>query len=38
MGKALTMVLAGLALTTQTLPNISRLPAFVAGFRRVLTM
>merc|ERR1719223_1352335 len=35
---AFTMVLAGLALTTTTLPNISRLPAFVAGFTRVLTM
>merc|ERR1712061_670709 len=35
---ALTIVLAGLALTTTTLPNISRLPAFVAGFVRVFTM
>merc|ERR1719223_1879711 len=35
---AFTMVLAGLALTTTTLPNISRLPAFVAGFTRVLIM
>merc|ERR1719504_354874 len=32
------MVLAGLAFTTTTLPNISRLPAFVAGFTRVLIM
>merc|ERR1719436_1327053 len=33
-----TMVFAGLALTTTILPKISRLPAFVAGFVRVLTM
>merc|ERR1711920_903742 len=33
---ALTIVLAGLALTITTLPNISHLPAFVAGFKRVL--
>merc|ERR1719356_1719635 len=31
-GKALTTFLAGFAFTTTTLPNISRLPAFVAGF------
>merc|ERR1712060_375000 len=31
-GKALTIFLAGFAFTTTTLPNISRLPAFVAGF------
>merc|ERR1719347_238532 len=37
-GNALTMVRAGLALTMTTFPNTSRLPAFVAGFRRVLTM
>merc|ERR1719499_2598929 len=30
--------LAGFAFTTTTLPNISRLPALVAGFTRVLTM
>merc|ERR1712039_375724 len=36
--KALTMVLAGLALTMTSLPKISFLPAFVAGFRRVLIM
>merc|ERR1719168_145997 len=30
--KALTTFLAGFAFTTTTLPNISRLPAFVAGF------
>merc|ERR1719446_94321 len=35
---ALTIILAGLALTTTTWPNISRLPAFVAGFVRVFTM
>merc|ERR1719401_2042496 len=32
------MVLAGLAFTITTLPKISRLPAFVAGFTRVLIM
>merc|ERR1719277_1407546 len=37
-GKAFTIVLAGLAFTTTTLPNISLLPALVAGFRRVLIM
>merc|ERR1712004_87765 len=37
-GKAFTMVFAGLAFTTTTLPNISLFPAFVAGFTRVLTM
>merc|ERR550525_1544480 len=37
-GKALTTVLAGLALTMTTLPTTSLLPAFVAGFKRVLTM
>merc|ERR1719347_206546 len=37
-GNALTMVRAGLALTITTLPNTSRLPAFVAGFKRVFTM
>merc|ERR1711948_88364 len=37
-GKAFTIVFAGLAFTTTTLPNISLLPAFVAGFRRVLIM
>merc|ERR1719384_1376166 len=35
-GKALTTVLAGLALTMTTLPKTSLLPAFVAGFNRVL--
>merc|ERR1712039_13810 len=35
---AFTIVFAGLALTTTTLPNISRLPALVAGFVRVLIM
>merc|ERR1711920_767370 len=35
-GKAFTTVLAGFAFTRTTLPNISRLPAFVAGFLRVL--
>merc|ERR1740123_1568196 len=37
-GMAFTIVLAGLAFTTTSLPNISLLPAFVAGFRRVLIM
>merc|ERR550525_1925478 len=37
-GKALTTGLAGLALTMTTLPKTSLLPAFVAGFKRVLTM
>merc|ERR550525_2095124 len=37
-GKALTTVLAGLTLTMTTLPKTSLLPAFVAGFKRVLTM
>merc|ERR1712025_384153 len=36
--KAFTTVLAGRAFTTTSLPNIMRLPAFVAGFTRVLTM
>jgi len=36
-GKAFTTVRAGRALIMQTLPNISRLPAFVAGFVRVST-
>merc|ERR1719382_1335947 len=36
MGKALTIFLAGLALTIITLPKTSRLPALVAGFMRVL--
>merc|ERR1712187_1110832 len=35
-GKAFTTVLAGLALTRTVLPNISRVPALVAGFLRVL--
>merc|ERR1719282_1651383 len=35
-GKTFTTVLAGFALTRTTLPNISLLPAFVAGFMRVL--
>merc|ERR1719221_700961 len=35
-GKALTTVFAGFAATTTSLPNISRLPAFVAGFFLVL--
>merc|ERR1712087_869131 len=34
--KALTTVLAGFAFTNTTLPNISRFPALVAGFLRVL--
>merc|ERR1719226_152227 len=34
--KAFTTVLAGFALTSTTLPNISLLPALVAGFLRVL--
>merc|ERR1712232_851162 len=37
-GKAFTTVLAGLALTMTTFPKTSLLPAFVAGFRRVLIM
>merc|ERR1719454_880493 len=36
--KALTMVLAGFALTITILPKISLLPALVAGFKRVLIM
>merc|ERR550532_1737629 len=36
--KALTIFVAGLALTMTTLPKISFLPAFVAGFIRVLIM
>ena len=36
--KAFTTVFAGRAFTTTTLPNISRLPAFVAGLSRVLIM
>merc|ERR1712050_618810 len=35
-GNAFTIFFAGLALTMVILPNISRLPAFVAGFMRVL--
>merc|ERR1712125_157917 len=35
-GNALTIFFAGLALTMVILPNISRLPALVAGFIRVL--
>merc|ERR1719192_2199967 len=35
-GNAFTTVFAGLALTITTFPNTSLLPAFVAGFRRVL--
>merc|ERR1712151_1104350 len=34
-GYAFTTVFAGLAATITTLPNISRFPAFVAGFTRV---
>merc|ERR1719161_1854826 len=37
-GKAFTTVLAGLALTITSLPNIMRLPAFVAGLTRVFTV
>merc|ERR1712032_1352540 len=37
-GKALTTVLAGLALTTHILPKISLLPALVAGLLRVLIL
>merc|ERR1719468_814594 len=37
-GNAFTTVLAGLALTCTILPKISRLPALVAGFKRVFTM
>merc|ERR1712039_107064 len=37
-GKAFTTVLAGLAFTITSLPKTSLLPAFVAGFNRVLTM
>merc|ERR1719396_89203 len=37
-GKALTTVLAGLAFSKTVLPNISLLPALVAGFLRVLIM
>merc|ERR1719205_156631 len=37
-GKAFTTVRAGLALTTVILPNISLLPALVAGFTRVFIM
>merc|ERR1719220_2846330 len=36
--KAFTTVLAGLAFTTTVFPNISLLPALVAGFNRVLIM
>merc|ERR1719305_118138 len=36
--KALTTFVAGLALTITTLPKTSLLPAFVAGFMRVLIM
>merc|ERR1711972_877360 len=37
-GNAFTTVFAGLALTMHTLPNISLLPALVAGFTRVLIL
>merc|ERR1719229_1493876 len=37
-GNALTTVFAGFALTTTTLPNISLLPALVAGFFRVFSI
>merc|ERR1719387_923717 len=37
-GNALTTVFAGFAATTTSLPNITRLPAFVAGFFLVLIM
>merc|ERR1711972_424611 len=37
-GYAFTIFFAGLALTITTLPKISRLPAFVAGFVRVLIL
>merc|ERR1712190_479443 len=37
-GKAFTTLRAGLAFTTHILPKISRLPAFVAGFVRVLIL
>merc|ERR1719476_358608 len=37
-GNAFTTVLAGLALTMTTFPKTSLLPAFVAGFKRVLIM
>merc|ERR1712072_669252 len=37
-GKALTTSFAGLALTITTLPKTSLLPAFVAGFIRVLIL
>merc|ERR1712146_873292 len=37
-GKALTIVLAGFAFTMTTLPKISRFPALVAFFWRVLIM
>merc|ERR1719231_304616 len=36
MAKAFTTVFAGLAATFTSLPNIVRMPAFVAGFTRVL--
>merc|ERR1719326_2898470 len=37
-GNALTIFLAGLALTFTILPKISLLPAFVAGFVRILSL
>merc|ERR1719378_177952 len=37
-GKAFTMVFAGLALTMTSFPNAILLPAFVAGFTRVLIL
>merc|ERR1719262_1380985 len=37
-GKAFTIFFAGLAFTMTTLPKISRFPAFVAGFMRVLIL
>mmetsp|Transcript_1516 Transcript_1516/g.927 ORF Transcript_1516/g.927 Transcript_1516/m.927 type:complete len:130 (-) Transcript_1516:33-422(-) len=37
-GNALTTVFAGFAFTTTSFPNITFLPAFVAGFFRVFTM
>merc|ERR1712217_270109 len=37
-GYALTTVFAGFAFTICILPKISRFPALVAGFKRVLTM
>merc|ERR1719361_2865457 len=37
-GKAFTIVFAGFAFTTTSLPNIMRFPALVAGFVRVLIL